>query len=701
MISWLKKQSHSRLLLVATVAGLVILTAVAWLIDPDNREHLLQAFHRQNAQAQADPTPSGSPDKEAGNSDAERIARLHRLLDVDEKQLAEAKKRLADPDGEYKRAETEFREIDGRLANKLWEVKKLRQAGKAREAEALDKGLEPLKKQRQEARDRFDLAFQARKTLQERIATLPAKIDREKKALEKLEGSHAHDHGSEEPSQPKAPAPPCDPPKESAPTAGESKKTPPATAAFPTLTTGKPPPNAGSEERAEAVRTNKQLKEATEQASKTADAARTARERVQSLNAWIDSLRLQILQEQRLLDIARKTAAASRQRKTELEQKLQQRTAAGAPADELAGLRKQLNQETALIEQSDAEALTSAETLSELQASLDRGQGKRTDAENDAERAEREAARAEKKVAELQNPFTPHNVLQWFLDHGPRLLIILLGMLVLHRLVSLSSRRIVRLMTHSSRKAERLDEEDRAETLVGVFRNTAALIILGGGVLMLLDEIGIPVVPLMGGAAVFGLAVAFGAQNLIKDYFSGFMVLLEDQYAVNDVIRIGPIEGKVERISLRITVLRDVTGVVHFIPHGTISTVSNLTHGYSRAFFEIGIAYKEDADRVMALLEELARELRADPEFGPLILEDAQMLGVDALGESSVLIKFYLDTKPLKQGTVRRELLRRIKRRFDHLGIEIPFPHRTVYHRYENGEAAESQDQGQRNPYAA
>src|SRR5205085_1562027 len=139
--------------------------------------------------------------------------------------------------------------------------------------------------------------------------------------------------------------------------------------------------------------------------------------------------------------------------------------------------------------------------------------------------------------------------------------VILLGMLLLHRLVILSSRRIVRLMTRSGRQEGRLEEEDRAETLVGVFRNCASLVILGGGILMLLDEVGIPVVPLMGGAAVFGLAVAFGAQNLIKDYFSGFMVLLEDQYAVHDVVRIGGIEGKVERITLRITVVRDVTGV--------------------------------------------------------------------------------------------------------------------------------------------
>jgi small conductance mechanosensitive channel len=188
---------------------------------------------------------------------------------------------------------------------------------------------------------------------------------------------------------------------------------------------------------------------------------------------------------------------------------------------------------------------------------------------------------------------------------------------------------------------------------------------------------------LLGGAAVFGLAVAFGAQNLIRDYFSGFMVLLEDQYGINDYVKVGDISGQVERITLRMTALRDTDGVVHFVPHGTINTVSNLTHGWSRAMFDIGIGYKEDVDRVMRLLVDLGRDLRKDPEYGPLILDNPEMYGVDKFDESAVVIKFSLKTRPLKQWPVRREMLRRIKKKFDELDIEIPYPHRTVYHRYE------------------
>jgi len=211
-------------------------------------------------------------------------------------------------------------------------------------------------------------------------------------------------------------------------------------------------------------------------------------------------------------------------------------------------------------------------------------------------------------------------------------------------------------------------------------------VIFGGGLVMILDEFGVPVVPLMGGAAVMGLAIAFGAQNLIRDYFCGFMMLLEDQYSINDVARIGNISGLVEHITLRITVLRDLEGVRHFIPHGTITSVSNLTHGWSRALFDIQVAYKEDVDRVMATLVELGKDMRTDPQLGAQILEDPEMLGVDALADSGVIIKFFMKTRPLQQWPVKREMLRRIKNRFDELGIEIPFPHQTLYHR--NGEAS-------------
>jgi small conductance mechanosensitive channel len=265
------------------------------------------------------------------------------------------------------------------------------------------------------------------------------------------------------------------------------------------------------------------------------------------------------------------------------------------------------------------------------------------------------------------------------------MLAVLLAMLVGHRLSKSFCERVIWIIAHKGARGTSEEREDRARTLVGVFYNAASVAIFLGGGLMVLQEAGIPIGPLLGGAAVFGLAVAFGAQNLIRDYFYGFVILLENQYKLNDVVKIGELSGQVEQITLRMTVLRDLEGRVHFIPNGQVTAVTNMTHGWSRALFDIGVAYREDVDRVMGVLAELARDLRADPQFAPLILEDATMLGVDEFADSAVVIKFFIKTRPLQQWTVRRELLRRIKNRFDELGIEIPFPHRTVYHRAEAG----------------
>jgi moderate conductance mechanosensitive channel len=173
---------------------------------------------------------------------------------------------------------------------------------------------------------------------------------------------------------------------------------------------------------------------------------------------------------------------------------------------------------------------------------------------------------------------------------------------------------------------------------------------------------------------VAGLAVAFGAQSLIKDYFTGFLVLLEQQYMIGDIVKIGAISGQVEKITLRLTVLRDPEGSVHFIPHGQINVVSNLTHEWSQAMFDLNVSASEHAERVRDLFFELAGEMRKDPTFGPMILNDPEMLGVDSLGDATFTVKFALRTQPLKRWQVKRELLRRIKERFQREQIKVSVP---------------------------
>jgi small conductance mechanosensitive channel len=178
---------------------------------------------------------------------------------------------------------------------------------------------------------------------------------------------------------------------------------------------------------------------------------------------------------------------------------------------------------------------------------------------------------------------------------------------------------------------------------------------------------------------VLGLAVSFGAQSLVKDVISGTFMLLEGQFGIGDVISVGDASGAVEKITLRTTVLRDIRGAVHIIPNGEITRVTNLTKAWSRAVLDIGVGYPEDADRVMAVMKEEADGLQADPQWGELLLDPPEVLGIETFGESAMVIRLLARTLPEKQWNVARELRRRIKKRFDAEGIELPFPHVTVY----------------------
>jgi small conductance mechanosensitive channel len=196
---------------------------------------------------------------------------------------------------------------------------------------------------------------------------------------------------------------------------------------------------------------------------------------------------------------------------------------------------------------------------------------------------------------------------------------------------------------------------------------------------MILRAIGLDIGPLLAGAGVIGLAVSFGAQSLVKDIISGLFILFENQFGVGDVVRIKDVSGRVEKMTLRIVVMRDLHGVVHIVPNGEITQVSNLTRAFSRAVVEIGVAYKEDVDRVIGVLREIANEFAEDADWKPLLVEEINIPGIESFGESSVNLRVIATTVPLKQWDVARELRLRIKRRFDAEGIEIPFPHRTIY----------------------
>jgi small-conductance mechanosensitive channel len=227
------------------------------------------------------------------------------------------------------------------------------------------------------------------------------------------------------------------------------------------------------------------------------------------------------------------------------------------------------------------------------------------------------------------------------------------------------------------RISQRMDDPEavkRAETLGRVFRYLVAVVMsLVAGVLVL-SEIGISVAPILGAAGVVGLAVGFGAQSLVKDYFTGFFLLLENQIRQGDVVKLGEHGGLVEEVTLRYVRLRDYDGHVHFVPNGQIGAVVNLSRGHAQAVIDVGVAYREDLDRVMAVMLEVARALKEDEAYSKRILDDFELAGVERWDDSAVVLRGRFRVAPLAQWDVRRAYLRQLKQAFDRHGIEIPFP---------------------------
>jgi small conductance mechanosensitive channel len=184
---------------------------------------------------------------------------------------------------------------------------------------------------------------------------------------------------------------------------------------------------------------------------------------------------------------------------------------------------------------------------------------------------------------------------------------------------------------------------------------------------------------MLAGLGIVGIAVGFGAQGLIRDIFSGIFILLEDQYRIGDVVNVAGIGGLVEEINLRRTVLRDLDGIVHSIPNGEIKVASNFTKGYSRVNLNISVAYGEDLDHVIEVINRVCKEMAEDPKWSTDFVSMPQVLRVDKLGDSGIDIKILGDTKPIRQWDIMGELRLRLKRTFDEEGIEIPWPHTKVY----------------------
>lgn len=269
-----------------------------------------------------------------------------------------------------------------------------------------------------------------------------------------------------------------------------------------------------------------------------------------------------------------------------------------------------------------------------------------------------------------------NTALKWATSSGLKVLLILILVLILIKISSLVSKRLLKTM---QKRTTDFEFHKRAETLGSVIHHIIIAAIWVTGIMMILPELGLQIGPILAAVGVLGLAVGFGAQSLVKDMIGGFFILLEDQIRVGDVVEIAGKGGLVEKINLRMVVIRDVAGNVHYIPNGEISVVTNMTKEYSRYVFSIGVAYREDVDEVIEVIKSVDVDLRGDPLFSDDILQPIEILGLDEFADSAIIIKARTTTKPIQQWRIGREFNRRLKIAFDEKGIEIPFPHVTFY----------------------
>ncbi|MCG2788812.1 MAG: mechanosensitive ion channel family protein [Actinomycetia bacterium] len=261
--------------------------------------------------------------------------------------------------------------------------------------------------------------------------------------------------------------------------------------------------------------------------------------------------------------------------------------------------------------------------------------------------------------------------------------IVVLAVLLIILIVRAVSRRL-RILIEKKIGDEKLEIRKRTFTFNSVLSNLIIVLSAFIGILIIAEQIGISILPIITGAGIIGIIFGLGAQSLIKDLINGSFILFEQWYQVNDIITVGDITGTVERFSLRTTVIRDLEGVLHYIPNSEIKVLSNRTAEWARAVVDVGVHYKESTDKVVEVLSLVFDEIMTDAKYGPCIIERPEILGdggVSELGDSAVVFKIICKVKPPNQWTIARQLRKRIKDKFDEVGIEIPYPCRNLYMR--------------------
>jgi small-conductance mechanosensitive channel len=264
---------------------------------------------------------------------------------------------------------------------------------------------------------------------------------------------------------------------------------------------------------------------------------------------------------------------------------------------------------------------------------------------------------------------------EWLLSHGLRIVIVLAAGVLLLLLAKLAVRRMHRRLEAADSATQELSLQ-RAATLTQAITYLVQIAVWTLTILVLLGEFDVNLGPLIAGAGIVGLALGFGAQSLVRDFLSGFFILLEDQFGVGDVIEVSvggqEVSGKVEKVSLRTTDVRAFDGTRHTIPNGNILMVGNRSRGWARVIVDVSVAYTEDIDRVRGVLEELFQELREEPDLQGSFFSGPEVLGVEGVGEKDVVLRVTAEVRPTRKGSLERVLRQRIKERLDLRGISVP-----------------------------
>jgi len=273
----------------------------------------------------------------------------------------------------------------------------------------------------------------------------------------------------------------------------------------------------------------------------------------------------------------------------------------------------------------------------------------------------------------------------WTIKEIPILIVTLIMLFLLLKLEKYLVDQLKKFLLSKNKEEEdespmaKKENEKRIITLMGIVKRLGKLVIWTIFIMVLLRQLGIDIAPILAGAGIIGLAVGFGAQELVRDFISGFFMLMEDQIRRGDYALINGVDGMVEKIELRTITLRDMTGTVHIFQNGKINSLANMTKEWSAIVLEIGVAYREDVDKVIRVMKEVGEKLASDSDLKDQIIEPVEILGIDKFDQSAVIIKARIKTVPLSQWAIGREYRKRLKNAFDENKILIPFPHTTVY----------------------